>query len=237
VDVERVPHRPSAPSSQIVHVAATPATPEPAGTLAWQSLDDGDDLPSHRRSTAKASGGATAFVAAASAVLAVCFTLLIVWLCWPSTPPARPSKPEVAVVPPPAPTTGPSQPRAERETAKEKADAAERERKEKEREAEADAARKAVEDAKVAQRQKAIEDSKPRPSRANYNKIPQFCYLSDFEALLGPHTSEALDGDFFWATWVSKPADPLERPTIITARFRGGPVYWYYNGAKSITGP
>ena len=103
---------------------------------------------------------------------------------------------------------------------------------EEKRKAEAEAARKAEEQAKERARkaeeganerarQQAIEDAKPKPTRANYNRIRQGMTIDEVQAILGPGKESASAPGVLIATWQS---DELLNTTIISITFQDGRV-------------
>jgi hypothetical protein len=92
----------------------------------------------------------------------------------------------------------------------------------------AEEARKAEEAARKA---KAEEDARPKPTRANYNKIKTGMTVDEVWAILGPGKENARGHGVLIATWQSTPDFPQE-PTIITITFSGDGVE-----SKAIVGP
>jgi hypothetical protein len=87
--------------------------------------------------------------------------------------------------------------------------------------AKAEAARKAEEERKERARRQAIEDAKPKPTRANYNKIQPGMTIEEVQAILGPGRESASAPGVLVATWKS---DDFLLPTIISITFENGRV-------------
>lgn len=99
--------------------------------------------------------------------------------------------------------------------------AAEKERKELEEKAKAE--REAAEREAARKKAEAVEAARPKPSRANYNKIKIGMSLGEVQAILGPGEENARGPGVLIATWQSE-AGLLELPTIITITFQNGRV-------------
>ncbi len=99
--------------------------------------------------------------------------------------------------------------------------AAEKERKELETKAKAE--REAAEREAARKKAKAEEAARPKPSRANYDKIKLGMSLAEVQAILGPGKENARGEGVLIATWQSE-AGFLEMPTVITITFQNGRV-------------
>ena len=99
-----------------------------------------------------------------------------------------------------------------------------------EHEAQLAAAKERREEAeREAKRLAAIEAAKPRPSRANYNKIQNGMSLAEAQQILGPGKEAAQAPGIQVVTWQS---DDLLSTTIISITFENNQVQ-----AKAIIGP